>query len=496
MIAVRNEVDFINMVNVVKLTRSAIFIQLVILFVTISFLYEYIPYDYCVFWCGIHILNYIVRWFLNDLLLALPNTQEGYVTARKYFKFYLAGLFISSVLWGMSVLFFKYIPLEYQYYIYYIFIGFTFGSVLSIGPVKEMFFAYILPMNVFALIYLILTYKEGDGIIIIFIFSSVIYAYKVANDYVRFYTSLIEVKRELQEKLHEIEIKEHNKKQYLQMIDAVGIGMVVVNDQYEIIEINNTIKQWFGDFTGKSYIEFLKEIAKFPINDATKEFVTKTNMVCEIVSNEYLGIDNKKYKLYIFKDISKDVYQQDVLNRLALQYKQKAEYDPLTRLLNRNALEGILEKAFYEADRKFVKLAFLFIDIDNFKQINDTYGHHIGDKVLKIIAERLNNTIKGSDIKARYAGDEFVVVLKYIEEREEVKKIAQKLLKNVSEPIFLEDDIEINVSASIGIACYPSDAKTVKGLLQKADKAMYRVKFNTKNDIGFYNQKDEDEESF
>jgi diguanylate cyclase (GGDEF)-like protein len=274
------------------------------------------------------------------------------------------------------------------------------------------------------------------------------------------------------------------------MIDEVGIGMVRVDEQNNIIDVNNTIKEWFGDFSAKTYQDFLDAVSKFPINEKTRDFVAKTNIVYEVISNEYHGIDKKKYKLYVFKDISKDIYQRDVLNRLALQYKQKAEYDPLTKLLNRNALEGALEKAFYEADRKFSKLAFMFLDLDGFKEINDTYGHQAGDTVLKIVAKRINNSVKKRDIKARYAGDEFVVVLTGIESRDKVQKIAQHLLKLICEPITLNDGTQINISASIGIACYPDDATTVKELLKKADHAMYQVKFNEKSAVGFYTKEE------
>lgn len=490
MVRIKNEVEFTNVINVIKLTKTAILIQLAILFVATAFFYEYVPYDYLILWSSLHIVNYLARWFLNDLFLVLPNKKESYKTIEKYLRYYLIGLFFSSVLWGMSVLFFEYLPVLYQYNIYYIFIGFTFGSVLSIGPIVSMFFAYILPMNIFALVYLIYDYKEGNSVIIFFIVSSVLYAFKVARAYISFYTSLVKVKKQLQDKLDELKRKEHNKQQYLQMIDEIGIGMIMADEKNNITNTNNTIREWFGDFTGKTYTEFLEKVAKFSVEDNAREFVTKTNLVYEVISNDHYGLDNKKSRLYIIKDISKDIYQRDVMNRLAMQYKQKAEYDPLTKLLNRNALEITLEKAFYEADRQFFKLAFLFIDLDNFKYINDTYGHQAGDTVLKIIAKRLRNSVKQKDIKARYAGDEFVVVLKAVDDREKVKEIAKNIVKIISEPISLEDNVEITVSASIGVACYPDDAKTVKGLLKKADNIMYEVKNSTKNSFAFYTSKE------
>jgi len=490
MIRVTNEVEFTTVINVIKLTRSAIIIQLVILFVATAFLYEYVPYDYLILWFGLHVINYLGRWFLNDIFLSLPNNEHGYSAVEKYLKYYLAGLFNSSLLWGMSILFFEYIPLIYQYSIYYILIGFTFGAVLSIGPIIEMFFAYILPMNLFALGYLFYHYKESDSIIILFIVATVLYAFRITRTYVRFYTSLIEVKHELQEKLREIEIKEYNKQQYLKMIDEIGIGMIVTDEENRILHVNNTIEEWFGDFTGKDYYEFLNEISKYPVDENVMEVVTKANIVYEIISNEYQGLDHNSFRVYVFKDISKEIYQRDVLNRLAMQYKQKAEYDPLTQLLNRNAFESVLEKAFYEADRKFFKLAILFIDLDNFKYINDTYGHQAGDTVLKIIAKRLKNSVKQKDIKARYAGDEFVIVLKGVEDRKKIEEIAQGVLRVISEPISLDDNIKVSVSASIGIACYPDDAKTFQGLLEKADKTMYEVKRHSKNNIAFYTHKE------
>jgi len=126
----------------------------------------------------------------------------------------------------------------------------------------------------------------------------------------------------------------------------------------------------------------------------------------------------------------------------------------------------------------------MFIDLDGFKRMNDLHGHNFGDKVLKKVADKLVGSLRQSDSVARIGGDEFLIILTDFRHRSNIAKVAEKIILNISEP-FLQDDKEIHVGASIGIAIFPEDGDNSKILLKKADDAMYFSKRKEKNSYSF-----------
>ncbi|MTI66737.1 MAG: sensor domain-containing diguanylate cyclase [Firmicutes bacterium] len=165
--------------------------------------------------------------------------------------------------------------------------------------------------------------------------------------------------------------------------------------------------------------------------------------------------------------------------------KKMAYYDTLTDLPNRKLFEDRMKMTLKQAKRYDNKFAFLFFDLDNFKIINDTYGHSIGDALLKKVADRLKNTLRESDTLARLAGDEFVLLLPFINEKEDLLNILKRI-ENVMDKPFYVDDIKLNVLVSIGISLYPLDGKTSKEIIHSADKAMYKAKKYKGTNYKFY----------
>ncbi|MCP5268528.1 MAG: sensor domain-containing diguanylate cyclase [Zoogloeaceae bacterium] len=152
-----------------------------------------------------------------------------------------------------------------------------------------------------------------------------------------------------------------------------------------------------------------------------------------------------------------------------------ALHDPLTALPNRFLMLGRLEQALTTAHRHGSQLAILFLDLDGFKPINDTHGHHVGDELLKTIAQRLRECIRDCDTVARHGGDEFVVALTDIRDPGDAAAVADKILETIARPATIEG-IEVAVTTSIGIAIYPDNGKHSKALLRAADAAMYEAK--------------------
>ncbi|MEO7720027.1 MAG: EAL domain-containing protein [Capsulimonas sp.] len=153
----------------------------------------------------------------------------------------------------------------------------------------------------------------------------------------------------------------------------------------------------------------------------------------------------------------------------------QAYHDPLTDLPNRKLFEDRLHQLLVMAERHLHPVAVMFIDLDGFKQVNDTLGHDYGDHLLKVVAERISGCLRGEDTVARMGGDEFAVLLPGIEHPDAIAIVAQKLLEALAQPIDLAGQ-EVSVSGSIGVSLHPNDGDDVQSLLKHADVAMYRAK--------------------
>lgn len=157
----------------------------------------------------------------------------------------------------------------------------------------------------------------------------------------------------------------------------------------------------------------------------------------------------------------------------------QALHDPLTHLPNRVLLISETKKALVSAHKAQYKCALLFIDLDGFKPVNDNYGHLVGDKLLKALAKKLSGAIKQDDMVARVGGDEFLVLLRYIEDETDALSVAERLIELIKAPLII-DGIHLFVSASVGVSIYPDHASDESVLIDLADQAMYRVKHANK----------------
>lgn len=169
--------------------------------------------------------------------------------------------------------------------------------------------------------------------------------------------------------------------------------------------------------------------------------------------------------------------------------RHEALHDPLTGLPNRFLFSDRLEHGLIQANRNGWSLAVMFIDLDKFKSVNDTYGHAAGDVVLQTVARRLSDATRGQDTVSRHGGDEFLVVLLEIKDKAAVAAIAEKILRAVGQPCSIENNSNpqiLNMELSIGIAIFPGDGESAADLVACADKAMYEAK---KSRIGYaFNQ--------
>jgi diguanylate cyclase (GGDEF)-like protein/PAS domain S-box-containing protein len=175
----------------------------------------------------------------------------------------------------------------------------------------------------------------------------------------------------------------------------------------------------------------------------------------------------------ILTDISGRKHEEQLM-------RLQAERDPLTNLFNRRSAEHglalLLEKARYEGS----SIAVCMVDLDNFKPINDTYGHDAGDKVLVETARRMSVLLRSSDLIARLGGDEFLLVIQGVGQHKDVELLLEKLISQLTEDIDIGDGLSVNIGASIGVAFSPEHGVEQEQLITLADRAMYQVKQNGK----------------
>jgi diguanylate cyclase (GGDEF)-like protein/PAS domain S-box-containing protein len=178
---------------------------------------------------------------------------------------------------------------------------------------------------------------------------------------------------------------------------------------------------------------------------------------------------------------------RDVTERklAAVRIQHLAHHDSLTELPNRVLFQERLRQALGQAKRSRWKLALMFLDLDKFKDINDTLGHHIGDLLLKAVSKRLCRCVRQTDTVARLGGDEFAIILTNLDDAEGAARVAETIITSIADPFGL-DDHEVLTSTSIGITLYPDDATDADQLLRNADLAMFRSKAEGRNNYHFF----------
>jgi diguanylate cyclase (GGDEF)-like protein/PAS domain S-box-containing protein len=180
----------------------------------------------------------------------------------------------------------------------------------------------------------------------------------------------------------------------------------------------------------------------------------------------------------VFSDITARKAAEERLRYLA-------QYDALTDLANRSLLLRQLEQLIELAARSRFKVYVLFVDLDHFKNVNDSMGHEAGDQLLQAVARRIKDTLRQSDTVARMGGDEFVMLLSGLRSADDAARLAQQLLTTICTPVLIKDQ-EVSVSASIGICEFPGDGAQASDLIRNADTAMYRAKSAGRNRYEFY----------
>lgn len=302
-----------------------------------------------------------------------------------------------------------------------------------------------------------------------------------------------------------------------ELINTIPDPIFVKNERHQWIVINDAYCKLIGypkiDLLEKSEYDFFpkQQADRFRLQDKLvfnnqytheheEKFTNATGQTHIIATKRSVHKDGagNLFLIVLIRDITDSKLREESLKRKAEELVRSnhelkiqedhlrylAYNDPLTGLPNRKYFLEKLQESLEWSEHNNSLLGLLFIDLDGFKQVNDTLGHEMGDCLLVTVAERLNNILCNSDTVARLGGDEFTIILRSIPDIEIISAISKKILCALSEPILLDKNIA-NISASIGISIYPNNSKNADIMIRQADAAMYDAKKSGKNCFRF-----------
>jgi diguanylate cyclase (GGDEF)-like protein/PAS domain S-box-containing protein len=312
---------------------------------------------------------------------------------------------------------------------------------------------------------------------------------------------------------------------FLQMLNKLNVGLVIIDTQQKIVLWNKKIeqisnidaKQAVGcmlselcpKFAEQKYQELIQSTMTsgnscfcsgtlhsafiYPKDTSNTSRISQNLCVNALAQNNSIThllleidditeLENNQLKLMEEIEYLKKGYLK--VKKSQKETRKLANYDILTGLYNRHAFSQKVNALIEGTENFRRKFALLFMDIDGFKLINDTHGHLLGDMLLQKVAGRLKKNSRSSDIICRLGGDEFIIVLTDINEKETISMVVEKIIDVIRKPFDI-DNININITTSIGISVYPDDSDTLESLLKLADTAMYKAKQNGKNNFCF-----------
>jgi diguanylate cyclase (GGDEF)-like protein/PAS domain S-box-containing protein len=265
---------------------------------------------------------------------------------------------------------------------------------------------------------------------------------------------------------------------YIDVNDAF-VFMTGYNREEAIGKSAEELSLWVNPEIGSKASEMLRE--QGALHNFEVELRMKSGKIQTMLwSAEKIELKGQRYLVNAIKDITTRKEMEQEIKRIAY-------HDPLTGLPNRMLLIDRLTMAMSQADRNRNKVAFMMLDLDKFKEVNDTFGHHIGDLLLKWVAEKLTGILRQVDTVARFGGDEFVLVLPEQIDTQAALQIARKIMDALRDTVVL-DGHSMTITASIGISLYPDHGADIDTILKNADSAMYQAKQTGRNRFQLYNK--------
>lgn len=276
------------------------------------------------------------------------------------------------------------------------------------------------------------------------------------------------------------------------VIDNIGEGIMIADTEGRVLHVNGAFTRITGfsnvDMTGQLVPLFTEEVRgvlqakgewRGERTNLKKDGSTFEERIVLRLVRDHQGTPSH------FVSLHTDVTRQRERER---RLHDMAHHDSLTGLPNRMLFQDRLTQAMFQATRHQRLAAVMYIDLDNFKPINDQLGHDVGDFVLKEAGQRIQSCVRKEDTAARLGGDEFGVVLASVEGPDGVRRVAEKILASIAQPLVGPDGspLDYRLGASIGASLFPEDGTSLEDLLERADEAMYGVKHSQKNAFAFF----------
>ena len=471
-------------------------------------------------WGGSFLLLTLLRWGLSlSYWRASPNPEASRAWGRRM----VFGCFVSGVIWA-SASYCLYVPgsLLYQTYLILIICGLLAGSVSSLAVYMPAYMAFSFTTGLpFALRLIVGNNLSTPGGAVTFDLGMLLFAFMVVMFFFAVNTQrtiiesllyrfrnldLIETLKTQMEEIKQVNI---NLKQEIfvreqaegrlqltyKMMEHTAEGVMALDIHHIILWVNAA----FSRLTGYNFSASVGKNFNFLLHDTTISELALTKLAesghwegevnikrdDDTVFPGYVSITvvpneagEPEHHVIVLTDFTQKKAQEANIRYLAT-------HDTLTQLPNRAFFEGNLDAALTRARRHKNRVALLFIDLDQFKRINDALGHPVGDEILVRVAGRLRDSLRDADAVSRFGGDEFTIILEHFNEIKDVETVARKVCTSLSRPFFI-DGHELVLTPSIGISLFPDDCDDAHTLVKYSDIAMYEVKTEGRNSWRFY----------
>lgn len=418
--------------------------------------------------------------------------------ARWWNTAYLVGAASAGTVWGVTaIVLFPFDSIAHQVFIAFVLAGMSAGGISVLSSRTEVCAAYLVPQLLplaFRYLSLDTSLQRAMGVMTLIFLAGMLVSAR--NIYCSIFASLRlrYDKRELQEEIsrrNDAEEALFREKERLQTtLSAIGESVVLVNADGVVEYMNPATEHLFGwprqEVLNRPVGDVFKstDLRDEPVSMAMEDSLRQGNQI-----TKQNVVFCKAQKKRLVEEIATPIYdrQGQIAGAVAVlhdvteaqrkteQLAYAADHDPLTGLPNRNLLKDRTMQAIARAQRKHENFALLFLDLDRFKEVNDSMGHAAGDALLVDVAKRLTGCVREEDTIARLGGDEFVVLLDGPAQKNQIRAVADKIRDALRKPYRLGSQLA-SVTVSIGMSLYPVDGQDTDALLGHADSAMYRAK--------------------
>jgi diguanylate cyclase (GGDEF)-like protein/PAS domain S-box-containing protein len=455
----------------------------------------YIPLSTLSLWYGSLLLVTVIRALITWRYIRIRPGQND---ARFWNRTYFIGTGVAGMIWGSAaLLLFPMNSIAHQVFVAFVLAGMSAGGISVLAPRMEACLAFLLPALLplsFRYFTFYTTLQTAMGFMtLIFLIGMIISAlnfHRVIRTSLHLRFAKQELEAEIAQRYLAEEQLSQEKDRLQTTLHSIGEGLVLIDAHARIEYLNPAAEE----LCGWSYQHALHRPA-----DEVFESVDNQNRRITTAMEDSLQTTNqirkqsvlfcKAGKKHIVEELATPLYDRNrkpvgvvSVFRDVTESQQKteelvhaADHDALTGLPNRNLLKDRTRQAIARAQRKHESFALLFLDLDRFKEVNDSMGHASGDALLLDVAKRLTGCVREEDTIARLGGDEFVVLLNGPAQKKEVKAVAEKIRHTLREPYQLGAQ-STSISVSIGSSLYPGDGQDTESLLVHADAAMYRAK--------------------